>query len=234
MQEAGQDMIDNDNANQTNINVVEQMTLELNKVNSEYQFDSASFNTKATRLIEDLDTAAKTYQNLKDQLDRHTVTGTEQQEDCMLGQYHNDMAEIERLTAFLELCKNSGCTEQDLERIGGADGSGEKTNDKDNSGELSIEDVSKQIGGSEEKRYREGGKIRFPDCGVNVTAECFWLHYKQSGWLDFLSFFCYIPALIGCAIFDDYEYGLCLGNFAYIVVDASAKKMAPYAVDFNF
>lgn len=37
------------------------MTLELNAVKSEYQFDAASFNTKGTRLSEDLTTAALTY-----------------------------------------------------------------------------------------------------------------------------------------------------------------------------
>jgi len=41
MVEAGKTMIDNDNQHQQNTNVVEQMSLELNKVKSEYQFQSA-------------------------------------------------------------------------------------------------------------------------------------------------------------------------------------------------
>lgn len=53
------------------------MTLELNKVKSEFQFSQAADNTKATRLKEDLNTAALTYQNLKDQYEKHVVTGTE-------------------------------------------------------------------------------------------------------------------------------------------------------------
>jgi len=61
MVEAGKLMIENDNQHQRNRNTVEQMTLELNKVKSEYQFDAASFNTKGARLEEDLNTAALTY-----------------------------------------------------------------------------------------------------------------------------------------------------------------------------
>lgn len=77
-----------------------------------------------------------------------------------------------------------------------------------------------------EKKYL-AGKIKFPDCGATIDETCFWKHYKKSGWLDFLSFFGYIPALIGCAVHDEYEYGLCLANFAYILVDAYSKKAAP-------
>lgn len=60
------------------------MTLELNAVKSEYQFDAASFNTKGTRLAEDLTTAALTYQNLKDQYDQHVASDSEYQNACKI------------------------------------------------------------------------------------------------------------------------------------------------------
>ena len=50
----------------------------MNAVKSENQFESATFNAKAKRIIADVETAAKTYQNLKDQLEKHSVTGEEQ------------------------------------------------------------------------------------------------------------------------------------------------------------
>ena len=118
MVEAGKLMIDNDNQHQRNRNVVEQMTLELNRVKSEYQFDAASFNTQGARLEEDLNTAALTYQNLKDQYDMHTVSQSEAQESCMIGQYHNDMAEIARLDDLLDKCKSTGCSQSDVAALG--------------------------------------------------------------------------------------------------------------------
>lgn len=75
------------------------------------------------------------------------------------------------------------------------------------------------------------GKIEFPDCGPTITKECFFDRYKSSGLLDFLSFLGYAPALIGCATFDEYEYGFCFSNFAYVIVDAYTKKAAPPNTD---
>jgi len=49
--------------------------------------------------------------------------------------------------------------------------------------------------------------------------------------LDFFSFLSYAPALIGCAAFDEYEYGFCFSNFAYVIVDAYTKKAAPPNTD---
>lgn len=132
------------------------------------------------------------------------------------------MHEIERLSGLLDKCKLEGCTKADCDALGmdhiscGGNSAREPGTEPDPSVPLTDAD----------KRYTKG-KINFPDCGLNVSAECFWLHYKKSGWLDFLSVFGYIPALIGCAIFDEYEYGLCLANFAYILVDAYTKKAAP-------
>jgi len=129
------------------------------------------------------------------------------------------MAEVDRLNELLKKCKTTGCTQSDVDDRDAPD------NKEDNGGNNNQNQDA-------EKKYT-GGKIKFPDCGATVSEECFWAHYKRSGWLDFLSFFCYIPALIGCAIFDDYGYGLCLGNFAYIIVDAYSKKAAPpdYALE---
>lgn len=127
----------------------------------------------------------------------------------MINQYHDDMAEIERLQALLTKCKTSGCNQAD---VGGDDIFVGPTTDS--------EDPS--------KKYHRGA-IRFPDCGLNISSECFWNHYLKSDLMDFLSFFMYIPALLGCAIapFDDYEYSLCLSNFAYIVVDGYSRRAAP-------
>lgn len=126
------------------------------------------------------------------------------------------MAEIERLQELLDKCKSTdGCNQQDV---------------------LQWDDINKINEGvlpdggdnSNDGEYdTTGGAIEFPDCGLTVSSTCFWANYNTSGWLDFLSFFLYIPALLGCAIFDDYEYGLCLGNFAYILVDGMSKKIAP-------
>lgn len=140
----------------------------------------------------------------------------------MINQYHSDMHEIERLDKLLDQCKTTGCTQSDVAALGidHAHITGGQPDGSD-SGSGSTVPLTE-----DDKKYL-GGKINFPDCGANVSADCFWLHYKKSGWLDFLSFFGYIPGLIGCAVFDEYEYGLCLANFAYILVDAYAKKAAP-------
>lgn len=127
------------------------------------------------------------------------------------------MAEIERLQELLDKCKTTGCKQEDvlqwddINLINSGVNPGGDDEDNSNSGKVGT----------------TGGKIEFPDCGVNISEECFWANYNKSSWLDFLSFFMYIPALIGCAIFDDYNYGLCLGNFAYILVDGFTKKAAP-------
>jgi len=128
------------------------------------------------------------------------------------------MGEIDRLTKLLDQCKKTGCTQADLTKLGFSDIKASTVGTTDPNAKVALTE--------KDKKYLDG-KIKFPDCGVNITEECFWLHYKKSGWLDFLSFFCYIPALIGCAIYDEYDYGLCLGNFVYILVDAFSKKIAP-------
>lgn len=153
-----------------------------------------------------MDTAAIVYQNLKDRVDKFDATGLEDQKACKINQYHNDMAEIERLGGLIEECKNEGCDEitafdyKDIEYVGILPVPGET---------------------------EWNGPIKFPDCGFTVSGECFWENYKQSGLLDFLSFFMYGPALLGCTLFSDYEYGFCFGNFAYVLVDAYTKKISP-------
>jgi len=116
----------------------------------------------------------------------------------------------------LTKCKTSGCNQADADGDdivfnGGGSGGGSISDPEDPT-----------------KKFHKGA-IRFPNCGTDISSECFWLHYKKSGWLDFLSFFMYIPALLGCAIapFDDYEYGMCLGNFAYMLVDGYSRRAAP-------
>lgn len=125
------------------------------------------------------------------------------------------MAEIERLSELLTKCKTTGCTQNDLK--------GSKF------GNIPI-DVDYQARKMDEinKKYHDNGNIRFPDCGPVAESACFWQHYNQSGVLDFLSFFMYLPAVLGCAIYTEYNYNLCLGNFAYILVDAYSKKIAPF------
>lgn len=54
MVQKGEEMIENDNQHNVNIQTLEQMTFEWNKVKSEHQYASASTNTKKTRLEEDL------------------------------------------------------------------------------------------------------------------------------------------------------------------------------------
>lgn len=138
------------------------------------------------------------------------------------------MHEIERLDNLLDKCKIEGCSQDDVRKLGqdhitGGDGSaGGNTNQGGN------QNTQPQVPVSNGEKKFTKGVITFPDCGPIVSESCFWLHYQRSSWLDFLSVFGYIPGLLGCVmVFDEYEYGLCLGNMAYVIVDAYAKYMAP-------
>merc|ERR1711976_128843 len=71
------------------------------------------------------------------------------------------------------------------------------------------------------------GSINFPDCGSHMTSECFWQNYKQSGWLDLMSFLMMPQALLGCAVHSNYDYGLCFSNYPYVLIDSFSKKIAP-------
>lgn len=145
---------------------------------------------------------------MKDDFDKLTASDSEAQNECMISQYHNDVAEVKRLETLLKDCKDSdGCTIKAVKALG-------------------FKDVT---GGSDGiiSKTTLAGKIAFPDCGLEITEECFWTHYKKSGWLDFISFFWIMPAILTCALFDEYEYNFCIVNLPYVMVDAYSRKAAP-------
>jgi len=60
-----------------------------------------------------------------------------------------------------------------------------------------------------------------------MDEECFWKHYEHSGTLDFLSFFSYGPALLGCSSFPEYEFDFCFKNFSYVLAEGFSRRIAP-------
>jgi hypothetical protein len=156
------------------------------------------------------------------------VTGQDAQRACMIEQFDNDMAEIERIKCLLKKCQIGGCSQFDYDQMSDTC----DINDTVNNPQTPMTDdrLEKLL---EEKRkagmkVTSGGKITFPDCGPTITAECLFNHYESYGWFDFINVFSYIPALILCSLFDGYDYGFCLGNFWYAVVDKLMRVVAPY------
>lgn len=60
------------------------MTSEYQIALSSSQFDTATLGSKVTRATTNVEVASATYQDLKDQLDKHAVTGIEAQRECMI------------------------------------------------------------------------------------------------------------------------------------------------------
>lgn len=145
------------------------------------------------------------------------------------------MAEIERLTSLLNLCKNSGCSRSDFDRLITA-GNFNFVDKDGNTQAVPTNPVVNELGKELGKKAFVNGPIKFPDCGLNPTSECFWRtgHYTQSGWLTFLTVVVWpsFAPVLGCAIFSEYDYGFCLGNFAAVVVDHTTKKVGKYNPSF--
>ena len=155
----------------------------------------------------------------------HSVSGQEAQRNCMIEQYENDMAEIERLQGLLAQCKTVGCSQNDLDGTG----IGSISIDLDaNGGTPSIQDI---VNALVPKKWHTGGKIRFPDCGTVIEGGCFWQHYQTYWFFDFLAVLMAPQAIVGCAFFDTYEYNFCLGNLPYVAVDSFTRTIAPYISD---
>jgi len=91
------------------------MTLELNVAQADLDFAQAGATTKRARIDLDLSTAADAYQFAKDKWERYEVSDTDNQKNCMLNQYSNDMAWIDILDEFLTKCQTSGCKQGDAD-----------------------------------------------------------------------------------------------------------------------
>jgi hypothetical protein len=65
------------------------------------------------RIENEIIEAADVYQELRDKFERLIVTGQGAQELCKVNQFHNDMAEIDRMKNVISKCKVMGCTMDD-------------------------------------------------------------------------------------------------------------------------
>lgn len=141
------------------------------------------------------------------------------------------MHEIERREALLEKCKSdAGCSADDLASSGLTGLVYEQPNGILPNGSLS-ESVNNEILGLGPMKWHESGKIRFPDCGPQMSKECFNQHYESYWIFDFMSVFSYPISIPACTVIVGYDYDLCMDFLPYVIVDSLARKLAPVYSD---